>query len=341
MLVYSRLLTAISLGAVLVIAVLHAALLPRSRALNTELVVASARASNSLIESLRAYAAVNAMGLGTQRLAHWQHGFDAAINAETRKQQLAIVAGAGQGVIMVFEYGLFLAAGIGGVLDKQFTLGVLFAFLGLRGTLMGAASALLGAARQLYLVRSHLDRVAEVVAETPERDAPRHALRQPLCGGIACEALEFRYPGGPEILGGFSVAIDAGESIVIRGPSGSGKTTLLRLLAASLEADRGRLRYDGMDSRLWDRVSRRKPTSGAFAKPPNLRPYGTTSRLCRWQSIRRLPAQTVVCREARRSGCCWLGRYTGGRAYSSWTRQPANSITRRNAALSKTSVRWT
>jgi ATP-binding cassette subfamily B protein RaxB len=258
MLVYSRRLTAISLVAVLTTALLHAALLPRSRALNTALVVASAKAGNSLIESLRAYAAVSAMGLGTQRLAHWQHGFAAAINADTRKQQLAIIGGAGQGVIMVVEYALFLAVGIGGVLDKHFTLGVLFAFLSLRGTLMTAATALLGAGRQLYLVRSHVDRVAEIVAETAEPDAPRHALRTPLRGAIVAEALEFRYPGGPEILGGLSVAIDPGESIVIRGRSGCGKTTLLRLLAGALEADRGRLRYDGMDLRLWDRSALRR-----------------------------------------------------------------------------------
>jgi ATP-binding cassette subfamily B protein RaxB len=252
MLIYSRLLSAISLAAVLFIVLLHAALLPRSRALNTEFVVASARAGNSLIESLRAYPAVNAMGLGAQRLAHWQHGFAAAINADTRKQRLAIVAGAGQGVIMVVEYALFLAAGIGGVLEQQFTLGVLFAFLSLRGTLMGAVTALLGAARQLYLVRSHVDRVAELVAETPEPGAPRYALRRPLRGKVAGEHLEFRYPGGPELLGGVTVSIDAGESIVIRGASGSGKTTLLRLLAGSLQAGRGRIRYDGMDARFWD-----------------------------------------------------------------------------------------
>jgi ATP-binding cassette subfamily B protein RaxB len=258
MLVYSRLLTAISLAAVLLVALLHASLLPRSRALNTEQVVAAARAGNSLIESLRAFTAVNAMGLGAQRLAHWQHGFAAAINADTRKQQLAIIAAAGQGVILVAEYALFLAAGIGGVLDRQLTLGVLFAFLSLRGTLMAAAAELLAAARQLYLVRSHADRVAEIVAETAEPDAPRHALQRRLRGGIACEAVEFRYPGGPPILSGFSVDVEAGESIVIRGPSGAGKTTLLRLLAGSLEPDRGRLAYDGMDMRLWDRGALRR-----------------------------------------------------------------------------------
>lgn len=253
MFVYSRRLTAITVVSVLLIALLHASLLPRSRALNTEFVVAAARAGNSLIESLRAYPAVNAMSLGAQRLAHWQHGFTTAINAETRKQQLAIVAGGGQGVIMVLEYALFLAVGIGGVLDKRITLGVLFAFLSLRGTLMGASIELLGAARQLYLVRTHVDRVAEIVAETPEPDPPRHALRRRLRGGLACEAIEFRYPGGPPLLRGVTVEILARESIVIRGPSGSGKTTLLRLLSCSLDADRGRIRYDGMDSRLWDR----------------------------------------------------------------------------------------
>jgi ATP-binding cassette subfamily B protein RaxB len=258
MLVYSRLLTAITLGSVCLIALLHAALLPRSRRLNTELVVAAARAANSLIESLRAYAAVNAMGLGAERLAHWQHGFAAGINAETRKQQLAIIAGAGQGGIMVVEYALFLAVGIGGVLDGRFTLGVLFAFLGLRGTLIAAVVELLAAARQLYLVRSHADRVAEIVAEAPEPDPPRHALRRRLRGAIACEGIAFRYPGGRPVLAGFTVDIAAGESIVIRGPSGSGKTTLLRLLAGSLALDCGRLCYDGMDARLWEQNALRR-----------------------------------------------------------------------------------
>lgn len=258
MLVYSRLLTAISMGAVIAIALLQAAVLPRSRALNAEHVVGAARAGNSLIESLRAYTAVNAMGLGTQRLAHWQHGFAAAVNAETRKQQLAVFAGAGQGVITVIEYALFLAVGIGGVLDRHFTLGVLFAFLSLRGTLMAATIDLLGAVRQLYLVRTHVERVAEIIAETPERAAPRNALRQPLRGSIACDSIVFRYPGGAPILDGFAAVIDAGESVVIRGPSGSGKSTLLRLLAGSLDADGGRLRYDGMDVRLWDRAALRR-----------------------------------------------------------------------------------
>jgi len=258
MFVYSRLLTAITLASVVSIALLHASLLPRSRALNTESVVAAARAGNSLIESLRAYPAVNAMSLGAQRLAHWQHGFATALNAEARKQQLAIIAGAGQGMIMVFEYALFLAVGIGGVLDKRITLGVLFAFLSLRGTLMGASIEFLGAARQLYLVRSHVDRVGEIVAETPEPDPPRHALRRRLRGGLSCEDIEFRYPGGPPLLRGLTMEILARESIVIRGPSGSGKTTLLRLLACSLDADRGRIRYDGMEAGLWDRNALRR-----------------------------------------------------------------------------------
>jgi ATP-binding cassette subfamily B protein RaxB len=253
MLVYSRVLTAISLGAVIVIVLLHGMLLPRSRALNSEQIVAAARAGNSLIESLRAFPAVNAMGLGAQRLAHWQHGFQVAINAETGKQKLAITTGAGQGVITVIEYALFLAVGIGGVLDRQFTLGVLFAFLSLRGTLMTATVELLGAGRQLYLVRTHLERVAEVVAEPAQPAAPPNALRKRLRGRIVCEDLTFGYSAGRPVLREFSAAIEAGESIVIRGPSGSGKTTLLRLLAGSLEAGCGRLHYDGMDARLWDR----------------------------------------------------------------------------------------
>jgi ATP-binding cassette subfamily B protein RaxB len=103
-----------------------------------------------------------------------------------------------------------------------------------------------------------VDRVAEIVAEMPEPDVPRHALRRRLRGAIACQAVEFRYPGGASLLNGFSVDVEAGESIVIRGPSGAGKTTLLRLLAGSLQPDRGHLAYDGMDVRLWDRGALRR-----------------------------------------------------------------------------------
>ena len=258
MLVYSRRLAGVAILALTLAILIQLAILPRSRSLNLEALLATARSGNSLIDSLRAYMSVNALGLTGQRLAHWQHGFIAATNAQARGGQLSILAGAAQGATNVFEYVLFLGIGIEGVLTKQLTLGVLFAFMSLRGRLTSATVEFMASARQIYLARSHLDRVAEVIAEEPERDSSLATLRQPLDGVITCTQLEFHYPGGPAVIRGFDAHIDAGESIVIRGPSGVGKSTVLRLLAGTLCADRGSLSYDGIEAELFDRDALRR-----------------------------------------------------------------------------------
>lgn len=252
MFVYSTPLAMISLIAMVLVIAVQAAVLPRARALNLASVIASAQTSNSLIESLRLFSTVRALGLGSQRLCHWRKGFLASINAQAGQARLGIAALAGQSLIHVGEHSLFLGIGIGGVVSKQLTLGILFAFLSLRGRLGAATAELARAAREIYLLRSHVDRVEELLREEIEMPAPESALRQRLAGAIDCRRLTFRYPGGTTVLENFDCAVEAGESVVICGPSGAGKSTLLRLLSGGLRPDRGSVRFDDVESALWD-----------------------------------------------------------------------------------------
>ena len=252
MFLYSPQLATLSVLILLLTTLVHAVLLPSIRARNLEAIVHSAKASNSLIESLRGYDAVVSLGLRTQRLAHWQQSFAHGANAAARRVSLGITAATVQSLLAAADQLLFLGIGIVAIGEGRLTLGVLFAMFALRGRLGAAAASLFTLLQELYLLRNHVERVSEVVAEQRTPDAPAAAVRHRIRGAIRCEDLHFRYTPEQPLISAFSCDIEPGERVVIAGPSGCGKTTLLRILAGSLQAQCGRLMYDSMESSLWD-----------------------------------------------------------------------------------------
>ena len=52
--------------------------------------------------------------------------------------------------------------------------------------------------------------------------------------------------GGPPVLQGISLNVEAGEVVAVIGPSGSGKSTLLRVICGLVPADAGRVLVDGI-----------------------------------------------------------------------------------------------
>lgn len=56
---------------------------------------------------------------------------------------------------------------------------------------------------------------------------------------ILIQALDFAYPGAEKLFINLSLAVNRGDSILLRGPNGSGKSTLLRLLAGLLKPQSG------------------------------------------------------------------------------------------------------
>lgn len=59
--------------------------------------------------------------------------------------------------------------------------------------------------------------------------------------GLACER------GGRMLFAGVSIALAAGEGLLVEGPNGSGKTTLIRAIAGLGRFARGAVRLDGGD----------------------------------------------------------------------------------------------
>ena len=64
---------------------------------------------------------------------------------------------------------------------------------------------------------------------------------------LEVRGLSLRYPNGKQALTDFSLAVAAGELVIVLGGNGSGKTTLLRCIARALVPGAGTIRVNGTD----------------------------------------------------------------------------------------------
>lgn len=90
------------------------------------------------------------------------------------------------------------------------------------------------------------------VRQTGAEDVPR------LAGRIEFRGLDFRYTDQEQVLRGFSLTIEAGETVALVGHTGAGKSSLGKLIARFYEFQGGELRVDGRDLRSLDLAAYRR-----------------------------------------------------------------------------------
>ncbi len=261
MILYSGTLTAVSVAGFSLSILIVALLLPQARHHREQAVAHTASQDGSLIESIRASDTIKALGLEQSRLARWHKHFSEATNARIREGRLSIAQQAGTDMVGLFEQVLFLGVGITGVLEREFTLGVLFAFMSLRSRFGSAVLGLADAIEKLFLLKVHTGRLSDIALAEPEPASLPGAVTATVRGSLKAENIAFAYEPGTWIVRDFSCAIAAGTHVVITGPSGCGKTTLLKLLDGQLAPQSGQVCVDDMDLHLWNRDSLRRQTA--------------------------------------------------------------------------------
>ena len=110
--------------------------------------------------------------------------------------------------------------------------------------------------------------------------------------GIEFRQVSFGFSGQTPILNGFTLTVDAGETVALVGASGAGKTTVLKLVNRLVLPDAGEVRVQGRDTRNWD-VVRLRRTVGYVIQEVGLFPHLTVAdniavvpRLERWEDQR-------------------------------------------------------
>lgn len=245
---YSGRLTLIVVAAALLYAVLRAGAYRVYRIRNEEVVIRSALADSYIMESIRGVQCIKLFNFQNARLANWMNLQVDAVNAGIQIRKLDIIYQMSFGLIGVAENALVLWLAAHLILEKQFTVGMLMAFLSYKGQFLSRTSALVDRLFQYRLLNIQRDRLADIVLTPSESGGlPRHSLEVAEEGStIELRDVWYRYgEGEPWTLQGVNLLIKPGQSIVVIGPSGCGKTTLVKIILGILEPSRGEVLING------------------------------------------------------------------------------------------------
>ena len=219
---------------------------PGLRRRTEEEIVARARTETHLMESMRAIRAIKLHTHEAVRESGWRNHYADVISASYRSGMYGIRLNLAEAVLFNGQFLLIVFLGASAVMAQELTIGLLLAFIAYRTSFVGSASALIDQIQQWRLVGVHLDRLSDIVVQTPEPlvITPREEL---LPGPeVRGQGITFRYdPGDPAIFEDLDFNIPAGSMVAIIGPSGAGKTTFMRLLLGMLTASEGQLLVDG------------------------------------------------------------------------------------------------
>jgi ATP-binding cassette subfamily B protein RaxB len=137
------------------------------------------------------------------------------------------------------------------VLDGNFTIGVLIAFIAYKAQFGTRVTALIDKYFEVKMLQLQGERLADILLTEPETLEPRLAAAgDPHDSTIELCGLRYRYgEQDPYVLDGVDLRIAAGESIAIVGPSGCGKSTLINVMLGVLPPTEGNVIIGGVQLR--------------------------------------------------------------------------------------------
>ncbi|CAN5184102.1 peptidase domain-containing ABC transporter [soil metagenome] len=244
--IYSPLLSAVALLAVAAYGLLRWAFFRPLREASEEALVHEARQNSHFLESLRGAQAIKLFNAQAERSASFANLVVEQMNANIATRRLDLWMGVGNRFLFGIERVAIVWLGALLVLDRELSVGMLFAYLAYKEQFSLRLAGLIDKAVELSMLRLQGERLADIVLTAPEstgNTAPDIAV----AGALELQSVSFRYADGePEVIAGCSLRIEPGESVAIVGPSGCGKTTLLKLLLGIHAPQSGEIRIGGV-----------------------------------------------------------------------------------------------
>ena len=244
---YSVKLTLIALAGVSLYALLRWAFFRPLRDATEESIVHDAKVSTHFLESLRGVQSIKLFNRQEERQGQYMNRAVDALNAHIVMRKLDLTFAVSHKLVFGLERVAVIWVGALLVLDRSFSVGMLFAFFAYKEQFALRVSGLIDKLVELRMLKLQGERLADIVLTAPEADVAASVDVDKLGAQLQLSGIRFRYSDGePWVIDGLSLTIEPGESVAIAGPSGCGKTTLLKLMLGTLEAQAGEVRVGGL-----------------------------------------------------------------------------------------------
>jgi ATP-binding cassette subfamily B protein len=205
------------------------------------------KSQGHITEMLYGVATLKAAGVEQRSLQRWSNLFFEQLNASTKRNYLSALIDTLMSTLGTLSPLVLLWLGATQVLQGTMQVGTMLALNALAASFLAPVSSIVGNAQSLQLVRSHLERIADVIQAQPEQRIEAVRAAPQLTGYIALEHVSFRYdPQAGDVLQNITLHIRPGQKIAIVGRTGSGKSTLGKLLLGLYIPTQGDIRYDGI-----------------------------------------------------------------------------------------------
>lgn len=208
--------------------------------------IAQGKAQGYVNEALGNIVSLKAAGAEQRAFNYWSNLFFTQLNLSVRRNMLSACLEATLTLLQTLAPLVFLWVGVIQVLQGSMQVGTMLALNVLAISFITPLLSLAGSAQRLQLVRSHLERLTDVLQAEGEQDV--RLMRDPgkLTGRITLEHVSFRYDReSPAVLRDINLQIEPGQKIAIVGQTGSGKSTLGKILLGLLLPTQGEVFYDG------------------------------------------------------------------------------------------------
>jgi len=220
----------------------------RYRELMAQDLEVQSRSQSHLVEMLAGMETLKAVGAEQRSVERWSHRFVDELNVALARGRLMAWVGAIRGGLAMVSPLAILVFGGYLVVQGDLRLGMMLALSALGVGFLRPLSGLVSTALDLQEVRSHIERIDDVMSTEPEQKRGEVVPAGKLKGAIHLERVSFRYRKDQAwVLQEISLDVEPGQRVALVGRSGAGKSTLARLIVGLYRPDSGRILYDGID----------------------------------------------------------------------------------------------